>query len=831
MTFAKAAELVLRDASMPLTVKDLWAKIAERNLVESAGATPEATLAADLLRRSRGSRSGRTLKERPFYKAAPSTFGLVAWLSQAELEALDTEAAIEATVALGETSGHSSSPAAKRAILRASSVEAKRVLDAICGSGATAEAVSRALADRVRLASSVNPKSWSVTLKPKRQEIALNVGRGYALHLREGGAGVGLSKPDLTPATLDVLSQRGLSLGPGFEMVPDSAWLEVPIAEFTEVWPLLRDASQTFTRKAAESVRRTPYLRTHSPGVVELLRERYGEEVPDAAGSPERTNHITSEFELLFDEFQSEYVETAKGEEHVHWYARGRQRGLDNVREIEQALARGEDTTDAVLLKLLPHNDFAGNRQRGAWVHIAPAITKDLKAWFEGAGWTKSSDWPVIAKAIWNFVQACKGKPDDLAAHCQAFAALPYAKGFQSGMLTPILNAIAPERYFLINSKSIKALNHFTGQRFDTQLVNYPAANAALHSLVTDNRETLSLSEHSDVRPGDLFDTFSHWLIGVRRSLNVQEALEQDDEPSSVLFEDLAGDELEDPVLQETYTRDMFLADTALSGERLDQLLKVLQRKKQLILQGPPGTGKTYVAERLAKHLVSNTDGIVETVQFHSTYAYEDFMRGLRPRVQEGGLSYEWEDGRFVRFCRERALGRKGFCVLIIDEINRADLGRVFGELMYLLEYRTKAIPLTGGDGLFSIPDNVLIIGTMNTADRSIARLDHALRRRFSFVRLGPEYAALTKRLTDRGLPAKSLVETLQRVNKLIGDPNYELGISYFMRDDASLKEHLPDIWQFEIESYLEEYFYDQPAKLADFRWQRLRGSELKDWT
>ncbi len=131
-------------------------------------------------------RARYTLKERPFYKAAPSTFGLVAWLSQAELEALDAEAAIEATLALGETSAHSSSPAAKRAILRASSVEAKRVLDAICGSGATAEVVSRALADRVRALPNQLDLPTSVWMLAGETEKALG---------RQGGLLVGGGNP------------------------------------------------------------------------------------------------------------------------------------------------------------------------------------------------------------------------------------------------------------------------------------------------------------------------------------------------------------------------------------------------------------------------------------------------------------------------------------------------------------------------------------------------------------------------------------------------------------------------------------------------------------
>jgi len=153
--------------------------------------------------------------------------------------------------------------------------------------------------------------------------------------------------------------------------------------------------------------------------------------------------------------------------------------------------------------------------------------------------------------------------------------------------------------------------------------------------------------------------------------------------------------------------------------------------------------------------------------------------------------------GRFFDFC-ERARKRDGLSVLIIDEINRANLARVFGELMYLLEYRqgdTDGIPLAGGGGRFHIPTNVRLIGTMNTADRSIALVDHALRRRFAFLRLVPDYDVL-RRFHERektDFPIEGLIKQLEHLNGAINDPHYSLGISFFMR--KNLAKELPDIW------------------------------------
>ena len=154
------------------------------------------------------------------------------------------------------------------------------------------------------------------------------------------------------------------------------------------------------------------------------------------------------------------------------------------------------------------------------------------------------------------------------------------------------------------------------------------------------------------------------------------------------------------PTLPE-YIINSFTNESAIPQEIISTWLARLKRKQHLIFQGPPGTGKTYVAERLARILTSGSTGIIETVQFHPSYGYEDFMHGIRPVVQQGRMTFERLPGKFLQFCKVAALRLKDTtnaneppCVLIIDEINRANLSRVFGELMYLLEYRDKAIPL-----------------------------------------------------------------------------------------------------------------------------------------
>lgn len=274
--------------------------------------------------------------------------------------------------------------------------------------------------------------------------------------------------------------------------------------------------------------------------------------------------------------------------------------------------------------------------------------------------------------------------------------------------------------------------------------------------------------------------------------------------------------------LQAEYSLDTCAADTHIPSDTLAQWKSALERKRQAIFYGPPGTGKTFLAQALAKHLVGGGNGLVELVQFHPAYAYEDFVQGIRPRSHNGALDYPLLDGTFKRFC-ERASKRSGLCVMIVDEINRANLSRVFGELMYLLEYREKVITLASGE-TFSIPDNVLMIGTMNTADRSIALVDHALRRRFAFIPLQPNYEVLRQyhQPFAAGFDPTGLIAVLQRLNRQINNPHFALGVSFFLRPE--LRHEIESIWRSEIEPYLEEYFFDQPDRLDDFRWERVRG-------
>lgn len=299
------------------------------------------------------------------------------------------------------------------------------------------------------------------------------------------------------------------------------------------------------------------------------------------------------------------------------------------------------------------------------------------------------------------------------------------------------------------------------------------------------------------------------------------------DEPISSLQEYLDSIDPDDNVVvpvNESYTLTQCAAETYLDEQLLRKWVDAIKRKRQAILYGPPGTGKTFVAQHLTRYLLSGSDGCSSLVQFHPAYTYEDFIQGIRPKPSKnGGLEYPVEPGRFLKFC-EQARTCQGQCVLIIDEINRANLAQVFGELMYLLEYRDHDVELASGQ-TFSIPSNVRIIGTMNTADRSIALIDHALRRRFAFLPLYPDMNILRGYHQGTGFAVEGLVKVLRQVNDAIGDRHYQLGTSFFLR--TQLATELPAIWQMEIEPYLEEYFFDRIDQVDKFRWDRVKGQIL----
>jgi len=260
----------------------------------------------------------------------------------------------------------------------------------------------------------------------------------------------------------------------------------------------------------------------------------------------------------------------------------------------------------------------------------------------------------------------------------------------------------------------------------------------------------------------------------------------------------------------------------------LDEVIGLLEEKRQIVLYGPPGTGKTYLAQGLADHLTEH-GGTSELVQFHPSYTYEDFFEGYRPvPSSSGGVDFEIKPGPLRRIAETAAAEPNKPHVLIVDEINRANLAKVFGELYFLLEYRDRVITLQYSDEEFTLPKNLFVIGTMNTADRSIALVDAAMRRRFYFVEMAPSVSPidqlLTRWLNDRKLDARP-ARLLAELNRRIGDPDAAIGPSYLMTDAIHDPGRIERIWAHAILPLLEERFYGTGEDLDRFSYRAIRDA------
>lgn len=329
----------------------------------------------------------------------------------------------------------------------------------------------------------------------------------------------------------------------------------------------------------------------------------------------------------------------------------------------------------------------------------------------------------------------------------------------------------------------------------------------------------------------DIDDTYSPKLsFELSKYLRTNISEVNDDDPQWIgsvlwLYKDYTSEEKHEEKKNkiDTYSPEQFKKDVFISDSKYEDIISLLKRKKNIILTGAPGVGKTFMAKKLVYSLQENTDkSRMLCIQFHQSYSYEEFIEGYRP-LEDGG--FKLEEGLFYKFCKEceNDSENKPY-YLIIDEINRGNLSKIFGELLMLIEAdkRGDKLQLAYSKKEFSVPNNLYIIGLMNTADRSLALMDYALRRRFSFINIEPAYGttkfknAFEKMFDNTYDEAMKLIEDINDAikNDLSLGEGFMIGHSYFCIDTENgskgTEEDIKNILKYEIKPLIEEYWYDE---------------------
>ena len=302
----------------------------------------------------------------------------------------------------------------------------------------------------------------------------------------------------------------------------------------------------------------------------------------------------------------------------------------------------------------------------------------------------------------------------------------------------------------------------------------------------------------------------------------------------NALFESDTIDDAEEPVVDyPAYDAEDFLEEVFMDEDSYESLVGLVRNKKNVILQGAPGVGKTFASKRLAYSMMGEKDpNRVMMVQFHQSYSYEDFIMGFRPSEK----GFELKHGAFYNFCKQAEIDSENEYFFIIDEINRGNLSKIFGELFMLIEpdKRGVELQLLYSDEKFSVPGNVYIIGMMNTADRSLAMLDYALRRRFAFFEMKPGFHTDGFREYRMGLASEKfdrLISSIDNLNATIATDDslgegFCIGHSYFCNLKKVTDRALSDIVEYELIPLLKEYWFDEPTKVKD--WANILRSAVK---
>ena len=438
--------------------------------------------------------------------------------------------------------------------------------------------------------------------------------------------------------------------------------------------------------------------------------------------------------------------------------------------------------------------------------------------------WSDSGDRPGDTEALWNIFEAAldfADAPDEAsrAAFVRAFDTALNRRGVNKN-LTMGLFWIRPKVYFPLDGNS----QEFLLKRWDIKI------KGAFDKEVCDGKDYLALRQRL-ADAGINFPEFSYVAWAMKQMKRAPSAAGQETpkldgvapvSPTPLRIEGKSP---------EPYTKKEFLREVYISEAAYDELTQLVNYKYNVILQGAPGVGKTFAAKRLAYAMMGEKDERrVAMVQFHQSYAYEDFIQGYKP-ARDG---FELRNGVFYDFCKaaERDSGRLYF--FIIDEINRGNLSKILGELMMLIEKdkRGQSLKLLYADETFSVPSNIRILGMMNTADRSLAMMDYALRRRFAFFEFTPAFDSdgFQAYLNAKASPKlKRLVTAIRQLNEAIAKDEdlgegFRIGHSYFCIETAITDSQLRAVVEYEVLPLLKEYWFDEPSKTRDWA-ARLRAA------
>jgi len=549
-------------------------------------------------------------------------------------------------------------------------------------------------------------RRWAVTLFHDR--IRLNVGMVHVCVLLPGILFLVVDPAKVDEPTREALGPR-LHRLTEFQSTGPVLELYLPVEEVAELWPTIRGASMAFVDSAAS--RNTPFWTSHSPGVLKALSQTLDRDLPRPAErkADDEPVDVSAIITRALKDLPPERIAA-------------RERALGRARALIETNRRSLSADQLVQLMRLFNADHYGGGDRlnrfgmamGGHARNRIVEREEVANHWIDTLWRCDSD-AEVATAI-----------DRLRSD----SPLPYA-GFSFPAM--VLHCKSPTRYFPASSGTLA-----TGY---SRLVGAKPVNGSTYVRACEGLREL-IAEHSLSPMGvDVVAYFAANPQHVRSAGGEASEAETSTEAATTTTPATPS--------PTAYAREDFLSETLFEEDELTQLERLLHDKPQLVLYGPPGTGKTWIAERLARLLTDGDDARIEVIQFHPSYGYEDFIEGIRPTSDGAQMTYPVVPGVFRALCLRAARHPDKKYVLVIDELNRGNLPRIFGELLFALERRGSPVKLSQSQQTMTVPANIVVLGTMNTADQSIALLDMALRRRFHFVRLEPDPERLDRWLLD----------------------------------------------------------------------------------